>query len=124
MFNRLLATEILQQILTASERVSRRFEGISTADDLLIDERGLEKLDAICMQLIAIGESLKKLDKITNQELLENYPSIEWQKVKGLRDIISHHYFDINAEIIYDVCRNEIPKLTKEISKIIIDLEK
>jgi len=124
LFNRLLATEILQQILTASERVSRRFEGISTADDLLIDERGLEKLDAICMQLIAIGESLKKLDKITNQELLENYPSIEWQKVKGLRDIISHHYFDINAEIIYDVCRNEIPKLTKEISKIIIDLEK
>lgn len=124
MFDRLLVIEILQQIITASERVSRRFEGISTADDFLIDERGLERLDSICMQLIAIGESLKNLDKITHQELLSKYPSIEWQKAMGLRDIISHHYFDINAEVIYDVCKNEIPGLIKIINQIIIDVEK
>lgn len=81
MYDRLLAIDILQQILTAGERVIRRFKGIRNAEDFLKDERSLEKLDAICMQLIAIGESLKKLDKITNRELLSKYPSVEWQKV-------------------------------------------
>lgn len=123
MFDKLLVIEILPQILTAVEKVRGRFEIIRNAEDFLKDERGLEKLDAICMQLIAIGESLKKLDKITNRELLPKYPDIEWQKAMGLRDIISHHYFDINAEVIYDVCKNEIPKLSCEISKIIRDLE-
>ena len=122
MYDKSLSIEILQQTLTACKRVTHRFKGIVTAEDFLKDERGLEKLDAICMQLIAIGESLKNLDKITNMELLVLYPAIEWQKAMGLRDIISHHYFDINAEVIYDVCQNEIPKLSLEISKIIEDL--
>ena len=39
--------------------------------------QGMEKLDSICMQLIAIGESLKNIDKITNKELLEKYPQID-----------------------------------------------
>ena len=56
------------------------------------------------MLLITIGESLKNLDKVTNGELLPEYPEIEWKKVKGLRDIISHQYFDVNAEAIFDVC--------------------
>ena len=54
MFDKFLVKEILQQILTAGERVRRRFEGILNAEDFLKDEHGLEKLDAICMQLIAI----------------------------------------------------------------------
>jgi uncharacterized protein with HEPN domain len=63
------------------------------------------------MQLIAFGESLKNIDKITNHEFLKKYPNIEWKKVKGLRDIITHHYFDLDAETVYDVCKNEIPKI-------------
>lgn len=121
MFDKLLVIEILRQIITACEKVSRRFKGIHNAEDFLNDEQSLEKLDAICMQLIAIGESLKKLDKITNQELLSKYPSVEWQKAMGLRDIISHHYFDINAEVIYDVCQNEISKLISEVNNILED---
>ncbi len=80
---------------------------------------GMEKLDAICMQLIALGESLKKIDKITDGTLLNNYTEIEWKKVMGIRDIISHHYFEVDAEIIYDVCENYIETLAKTISRII-----
>jgi len=53
------------------------------------------------MQLLVIGETLKKLDKITEASLLPNYPQIDWKKAKGLRDIISHQYFDMNAEAIF-----------------------
>ena len=54
MYDRELVIEILQQILTASKRVLSRFAKITSAGDFLKDEEGTEKLDAICMQLIAI----------------------------------------------------------------------
>ena len=73
------------------------------------------------MQLIAIGESLKNLDKITNKSLLPQYPHIDWKRAKGLRDIISHHYFDLNAEAIYEVCENQIETLAQTIEQIIKD---
>lgn len=82
----------------------------------------MEKLDSICMQLIALGESLKNLDKISGGELLEKYPQIDWKKAKGLRDIITHHYFDVNADAIFNVCKTKIPLLNEVVLKIIKDL--
>jgi len=84
---------------------------------------GLEKLDGICMQLIAIGESLKNIDKITNKTLLEKYPQVDWKGAKGIRDIISHHYFDLDAEEIYFVCDTKLDTLIKTIEKILEDLK-
>lgn len=119
MYDKNLVKEILNQILDASKKILKRFESIHDEDDFLNSEEGQEKCDAICMQLIAIGESLKNLDKITERHLLKKYPDFEWQKAKQMRDIISHHYFDINYEIIFDVCKSEIPKLRDTIGRII-----
>ena len=123
MFDRELVLEILEQILEASQRVLKRFEPIRSVDDFTNSESGMEKLDAICMQLVAIGESLKNLDKITENELLSRYPEIEWKKIKGMRDIISHHYFDVDAEVIFDVCENHFKALKETIHKMMTDLE-
>ena len=82
----------------------------------------MEKLDSICMLLIAIGESLKNLDKVTNKSLLICYPQVDWKKAIGMRDIISHHYFDVDAEVIFDVCKTKISELTEIIKKIKRDL--
>jgi uncharacterized protein with HEPN domain len=54
---------------------------------------------------------LKNIDKITNHELLSLYPTIEWKKIKGIRDFISHHYFDLDAEMIYGICQNNVSEL-------------
>ncbi len=40
-----------------------------------------------------------------------------------MRDIISHHYFDVDAEIIYEVCRNKIPEMKRVIEKILKEIE-
>jgi uncharacterized protein with HEPN domain len=84
MYDRELATEILSQILKATQRVLRRFEPIQSPNDFVLSESGLEKFDAICMQLIAIGEGLKNLDKVTDKKLLPNYPQVDWTKAKAL----------------------------------------
>jgi uncharacterized protein with HEPN domain len=105
MFDAALVREILCQILEAAKRVERRFATIQSPDDFLVGNEGLDKLDAICMMLIAIGESLKNLDKITGGTLLSKYPEVDWKGAKGARDIISHHYFDLNAEAVFGICR-------------------
>ena len=122
MYNRQLLLEILTQIYEAATTISKRFEPIKSANDFTDSEGGMEKLDAICMQLIAIGQSLKNIDKITNKSLFHKYPQIEWDKIKGMRDIISHHYFDIDAEVIFDICKNHIDNLAKTIDQIIKDI--
>ena len=116
--DREIIQDILDNILWALDQVQKRFRVIHSPDDFLDSDKGLEKLDSICMQLINIGEALKQVDKITGKELLKNYPSIEWKKVMGMRDIITHHYFDIDAETVFTVCDDHIPELEKVINRI------
>jgi uncharacterized protein with HEPN domain len=122
LFDLELAKEILSQIHRSTQTILKRFKPIKSMDDFIDTEEGLEKLDSICMQLIAIGESLKNLDKVTNQTLLRKYPEIDWKKVIGMRDIITHHYFDLDAEVVFDVCENHIEDLAKTINKILEQL--
>jgi uncharacterized protein with HEPN domain len=65
MSDRELVNEILSQILVAASRIERRFASVGSSDDFLASEEGIDRLDGICMMLIAIGESLKNLDKVT-----------------------------------------------------------
>lgn len=122
MFDNELVSEILQQVYEATQKILTRFDPIRSVYDLTNSEAGMEKLDAICMQLIAIGESIKNLDRITENKLLPKYPATEWKKIMGLRDIISHHYFDVDAEVIYDVCKNHINPLAKTIKAMLESL--
>ena len=106
-----LALDILTDIQSAIERIRERTKGIRSVDDFLSSEQGMIVLDATCMLLIAVGESLKNLDKVTEGKLLPTYPSIPWKQVKGLRDIIAHHYFDIDASQIFWILSNELSPL-------------
>ena len=122
MYDKTLVAEILEQILNASEVVLARFEVVESSDFFLDTPEGMEKLDGICMQLIAIGESLKNIDKITNRELLKNYPEVDWKGAKGIRDIISHHYFDLDAQEIYYVCDEKLPMLNVTLERVLREL--
>ena len=111
MYDKSLVLEILTQIGNAVKVTLERFEVVDSVNYFTNTPQGMEKLDSICMQLIAIGESLKNIDKITDKELLIKYPQIDWKGAKGMRDIISHHYFDVDANDIYFVCDTKLEKL-------------
>jgi uncharacterized protein with HEPN domain len=119
MYDRELVLEILRQIHEATQTILKRFEPVKKVSDFTDSPAGKEKLDSICMLLIAIGEALKNLDKTTNKSLLSKYTQVDWKKAKGMRDIISHHYFETDAEVIYNVCKDHIPELARVIDKMI-----
>ena len=109
--NKQTALHILDRIEEAINTVQIRNKVIRKADDYLLSPEGKEKLDAACMVIEAIGESFKQLDKVTNNELLPLYPSLEWREVKGVRDVIAHHYFDIDANEIFTIVNNDLETL-------------
>lgn len=101
----------LEKIELAINRLQERTANIKSTDDFLLTPSGMEKLDAACMVLIAIGESIKNLDKVTNGNMLPTYPSIPWKRVMGMRDVIAHHYFDVDADVVYSVISKELSPL-------------
>lgn len=118
-----LIREKLIQIDRALQRITRRFSDIESPSDFLSSEKGVDMLDAIGMMLIAIGENLKKIDSETEGKLLERYSSIDWRGAKGMRDILSHQYFDINATQVFNVCQSNIPELVLVIKQMIEDCD-
>ena len=107
--------ETLKNIETAITRLQERTVQIHTADDFLLSPFGMEKLDAACMVLIALGEAIKTLDKLTDKELLPTYPAVEWKKVMGTRDIMAHHYFEVDADEVFSIVKNDLEPLKKAI---------
>jgi len=98
MYDKTLVLGLLDEIEEAFRRIDRRFSMIRSPDDFLNSDDGLDRLDGIAMMLIAIGENIKKVDKITKGKLLAVHPEIQWPGVKGVRDVLAHDYFSIDNE--------------------------
>ncbi len=117
-----LLVERLGDVLEALERIPRRFAGVTTPEDFYDDPDGRDRLDAICMVLIAVGEAFKQADRQTEGKLLARYPGIDWTGVKGVRDVIAHGYFDVDAEEVFAICQNDIPVLIETVRIMLKDL--
>lgn len=76
-------------------------------------------MDAICMVLIAAGEEIKNIDRKTEGRLLKRYPGIKWRGVMGVRDVLAHGYFQVNAAQLFDICENDIPTLIETVKTMI-----
>jgi len=70
---------------------------------------------AIVRSLEVIGEAVKKLPL----ELRTKYPQVEWADIAGMRNVLIHHYFGIDYDIVWGVLQKEIPELHHELQRII-----
>lgn len=117
-----LVSHIIEQMIEASDMIMTWNESITDANDYPTSPVGMEKMAASCMLIEAIGEGVKKIDKIVPGFLTEKSPETQWKQIMGLRDHIAHGYFNLDADIIFDVVKNEIPTLKKTLIKINNDI--
>jgi uncharacterized protein with HEPN domain len=52
-------------------------------------------------------------------ELRTKYAQVEWANIAGMRDVLIHHYFGIDYDIVWGVLQKEIPELHHELQRII-----
>jgi uncharacterized protein with HEPN domain len=74
---------------------------------------------ACSRSLEIIGEAVKNL----SPDFKKRYKEIEWKKIAGLRDKMIHGYFGVNWDIVWDVIRNQIPKLKEQVGNILDKVE-
>ena len=70
---------------------------------------------AYSRSLEIIGEATKQLPK----DFTDKYPEVDWDSMAGMRDKLIHHYFGVDYAIVWDVVKNELPKLKSQIQNLI-----
>lgn len=115
--------ELLKFILESIGMIKDRFEGINSSDDFMYSKDGMMRLDAISMRLQSIGEALKNIDKRDRDFLLEVADKTYWSNIIKTREIITHHYIDIDAETIFMICDEKLQDLENKISILISRLK-
>lgn len=122
MFDEEIALDTLKKIRGTIDLILERASHVENPNDLLCSPGGMLRLDAICMNLIVLGEAVKGLDKQTDGALLVQYPEIYWSGVMRMRDKIAHHYFEIDTDIVFRTVQEDIPQLKQVIDKMIAGL--
>ena len=79
----------------------------------LIENETLKR--AVVRSLEIIGEATKKIPA----DIKYQWKEIQWKNMAGMRDKLIHDYFGINYSIVWDVIKNKIPELSKQIEKVI-----
>jgi uncharacterized protein with HEPN domain len=99
-------------MLETIEKIVKYTSDYQSAEELYQNDRDF---DAAMMNFIIIGEAVGKL---TDELKLKN-EQINWQKIYTFRNIIAHHYFGINVDIVWQIIRIDLPTLKEDLSKLI-----
>jgi len=69
---------------------------------------------ACVKQLEIVGEACNHVDA----SLKEEFPAIEWRKIVGLRHLLVHEYFGVDAALVWDIVTNNIPDLKVQLANV------
>ncbi len=103
----------LQDVLEAIDNVAE-FVGPLTRDQFQADKKTLH---AVVRNLEVIGEAIKQVPP----EIRDRHPQVPWQRIAGLRDILIHHYFGIDIDIVWDIVENKLPELKSQIQAVLAE---
>ena len=102
----------LKHILKECEFILSVVTPSTTKNDLLENET-LKR--AIVRSLEIIGEASKKI----TADVKLKWNTIQWKNMAGMRDRLIHDYMGTDYAIVWNVVRNEIPELSKQVAEVI-----
>lgn len=79
----------------------------------------LENDKMLSYSLIHLLELIGEAANGISSEFQNNYSSIPWKAIIGMRNRLIHGYFDIDLDIVWKTVNEDIPKLKKEVEKVI-----
>src|SRR3989338_10840623 len=105
----------LQHILDNIQKVESFSKNISRQELT----KNLQKQYAIVRAIEIIGEAARNIPA----DVKKRYPEVSWNEIVGTRDVLIHHYFGVDLNIVWDIIKKNLPVLKEQIKKIKSDLE-
>ncbi|MDI6766880.1 MAG: DUF86 domain-containing protein [Bacteroidota bacterium] len=105
----------LNNILEAINRIARFIAEINI-DEFLRDDK---TKSAVVWNVEIIGEAAKQIPK----QIRQRYKDIPWNDMAKMRDKISHAYFGVRYEIVWNVAKERLPLIKPTIEKIISEIK-
>ena len=106
----------LEDLLLAMNRIAEYIEGLTFVDF----KKDYKTADAVIRNFEIIGEAARNLPS----EVKEKYHEVPWDEMYLLRNKVSHEYFGIDYEIIWDIASNYLPDNRKQIENMVFLLKK
>lgn len=101
----------LTHILECITEIESHLRGLSEAE-FIIDTKSQ---DAVIRRIEIIGEAATNLP----DDFKRKNSQIEWDEIIGMRNKLIHEYFGVDLDLVWQVAKNDIPKLKKEIQKLL-----
>lgn len=98
-------------------------KAVSSISDFIDSQSGMILYNSTCMCLQTIGETLRKIDDLTEKRFLSCYSQIHWRSIFGLKNIISHEYAAADPEKIFNTIQSGVPTLIPVIETMLSDVK-
>lgn len=105
------STVLLSDILKAIAYVEQFTAGMDLSD---FEEAEMQQF-AVIRNLEIICEAARQLDA----DFKKQHPEIPWKSINGMRNIPVHEYFGIDIHAVWYVIEKDLPRIKKEIKKIV-----
>jgi uncharacterized protein with HEPN domain len=76
-------------------------------------------VNAVVRSLEIMGEAAKNIP----ERLRESYADVPWREIVGMRNKISHEYFGIDLDIVWQSTQEDLFPLESAIRRTLVDLE-
>jgi len=101
---------LVEDILEALRKISLYTAGIGQEEF----RQDPKTIDAVIRNLEILGEATRQLP----MEFTIQHPAVPWRQIAGLRNRIVHEYFAVDLEIVWQVIRNDLPKLEAQLKSL------
>lgn len=105
----------LENINHAISQLIEWNSGIASSQDYYDSQSGMQLLAANCTLITAIGEGINRVHRLFPDFLQENFPEIPWKAIVGMRNHIAHGYFELDADLVFEAIKVDIPPLLQTI---------
>ena len=102
---------LVEHILESIKQIEKYTDNISE-DDFI---ESMQTQDSVIRRLEIIGEAIGNFP----EEIRKEHPDIRWNEISGMRNFLIHEYFGVDLYLIWETIESDIPKLKKQMKKII-----
>ncbi|MFP5272077.1 HepT-like ribonuclease domain-containing protein [Coleofasciculus sp.] len=104
---RLRLQDILQSITGIEQRTAHiTFEEFQNNETLV---------KAVLYDFVVIGEATRTV----SDEIQNRYPDIPWRLMAGMRNIVTHEYFQIDLARVWETIQDDLPRLVSQLQDVL-----